>query len=116
MVKKEVYSEVYAVLTALGDEYLRKTPKEFLNLIADNRDRDLIIKIDENIPLEEQNLSEEAVAMLAMLKLDHWCSSNAEKEELQALLDMNEQKANGHPLSKTSKEVWLKLLKRKCGK
>lgn len=116
MTKNQTYSEVYAVLTALGDKYIQKTPVEFLNFIVDNRDHDYVVKIDENIPLEMQNLSEETTAIIAMLKLDYWCETEQEKADLSAILEMNEQKANGEPLSKASKEAWIKLLKHKIDK
>ena len=116
MDKKHIYSEVYAVLTTLGDNYLRKTPEEFLDFIVNNRDQNYDIKIEESVSLEEQNLSEETIAIIAMLKLDYWCENDGEKAELRAILDMNEQKANGQSLSRESKEAWLKLLKHKCNR
>ena len=116
LIKKQIYSEVYAVLTALGDEYIRKTPVDLLDFIADNRDREHVIKIDENISLEQQNLSEETIAFIAMLKLDYWCKNDVEKAELRAILEMNEQKANKQPLSRESSEAWIKLLKHKFNK
>jgi len=90
MNQKQVYSEVYAVLSALNDDYLKKTPQEILDRINDKRDRNYRFRIDENIPLKEQNLSPEAIAMLAALKLDYWCESKEEKEELELLLKAND--------------------------
>ena len=56
--QSQVYAEVYAVLSALGGEYIRKIPQNVLNVIADQRDKQLEKKINEEIPLEEQNLSQ----------------------------------------------------------
>lgn len=109
----QVYAEVYAVLSALGDEYLRQTPKQILNFIAENRDKNLVVKIDPDIPLEKQPLSTECTAMIAMLKLDYWCGSKEEKDELQALLNLNEEKHGTAPLSAESKTTWIKMLKNK---
>jgi hypothetical protein len=113
MIKEQIYSEVYAILAALGDEYIRKTPIEFLDFISENRDKDYTVKIGENIPMKKQRLSEETIAIIAMLKLDFWCDNDDEKSELQAILEMNEQKANNQPLSMESKKAWIKLLKHK---
>ena len=77
--QSQVYSEVYAVLSALGGEYIRKIPQKVLDVIAEKRDKSYERYINEDIPLEEQNLSKEAIAMLASLKLDCWCETQAEK-------------------------------------
>ena len=36
---------------------------------------------DENKALDNQNLSEETIAFIAMLKLDYWCHDEGEKEK-----------------------------------
>ena len=91
MKQSKIYSEVYAVLCALNDDYLKKTPRDILNKINDSRDKDYRFHIDENTPLAEQNLSREAIAMLAALKLDYWCNTKEEKEELELILKANDQ-------------------------
>ena len=111
--QSQVYAEVHAVLSALGGEYLRKTPQNVLNVIAEKRDKQYKINIDENKPLEEQNLSKEAIAMLAALKLDYWCETKEEKKELQDLLKLNEEKQSGKPLSLESKKTQINILKKK---
>jgi len=90
MNQSQVYSEVYAVLSALNNDYLTKIPQKILDKINNERDRNYRFHIDENIPLTEQNLSPEAIAMLAALKLDYWCESKEEKEELKLLLKAND--------------------------
>ena len=90
MEQKKVYSEVYAVLCVLNDDYLKRIPQNILKKIYSERDKDYDFYIDENIPLTEQNLSSETIAMLAALKLDYWCNSKAEKEELELLLNAND--------------------------
>ncbi len=105
MNQKQVYSEVYAVLCALNDEYLIKTPQKILDKINNERDRDYRFHIDENIPLTEQNLSKEAIAMLAALKLDYWCETQEEKNELEQLLKTNDK---GVKLSSSLKKALFK--------
>ncbi len=105
MKQAKVYSEVYAVLCALNNEYLEKTPQRILDKINAERDRDYIVYIDEDKPLEKQHLSKEAIAMLAALKLDYWCKTKKEKEELELLLEANE---NDAKLSGNLKKVLFK--------
>lgn len=90
MNKKQVYSEVYAVLSALNNEYIQKTPQHILNKINTERDCNYRFHIDEDKTLEEQNLSPEAIAMLAAIKLDYWCESKEEKEGLELILKAND--------------------------
>lgn len=110
----QVYAEVYAVLSVLGGEYVRKIPADVLNIIAEERDKECNIQIAEDIPLEEQNLSREAIALLAALKLDYWCETEAEKNELQNLLNLNEERQSGQTLSRDSKKTWIEMLKNKA--
>lgn len=105
MEQKKVYSEVYAVLSALNDDYLKKTPQKILDKINDERDKDYRFRIDVNVPLTEQNLSSEAIAMLAALKLDYWCESKEEKEKLELLLKANDKGVN---LSSKLKKILFK--------
>ena len=111
--QKQIYAEVYAVLSVLGGEYIRKIPQNVLNTIADQRDKDYIVNINDEQPLDEQNLSEEAIALIACLKLDYWCDSDDEKKALQDILDLNEEKYSGKPLSINSKKAWINMIKNK---
>jgi hypothetical protein len=111
MLNPQVYAEVYAVLCVLDGEYLRKLPQNILDLIADKRDKTLNIRIDENLPLEQQNLSNEAVEFLAMLKLDYWCEMPEERKQLQNMLNLNEYKKSQAPLSRDNKKLWIEQLK-----
>lgn len=112
----QVYAEVYAVLSALGGDYIRKIPQNVLNIIADKRDKAYEKKINEDVPLEEQNLSKEAIALLASLKLDFWCETEQERQALRALLNLNDEKQSGRSLSTDSKKAWIEMLKNKIKK
>jgi len=105
MNQKQVYSEVYAVLSALNNEYIQKTPQHILNKINTERDRNYLFHVKEDVPLTEQNLSPEAIAMLAALKLDYWCENEAEKEELELILKANDKDIN---LSSNLKRILFK--------
>ena len=107
--KQIVYDEVYAVLYALGDDYVTKVPMDFLNYISRNKNN--IVKIDKDKPLEDQNLSRETVLILAMLKHDYWCETEEEKAELMQILENNEQKLQERLASATSPKEFMKLLR-----
>lgn len=89
---KKAYSEVYEILKLVDKEYFDKIPKKFVEFLEREKDNNYIPNINENIPLEEQKLLNDTINILAMLKLDYWCSSEEEKSELLKLLNENEKK------------------------
>lgn len=87
---KRVYSEIYQILLYLGDEYINKIPEKFLDLIAKERDKKYKPNIVPNIPLENQELLEDTINILALLCMDYWYTEE-EKNNLKELLTINEQ-------------------------
>lgn len=86
----KAYSEVYEILQLLDKVYVNKIPQKFLNLIEKEKDINYIPNIRPNIPLENQHLLEDTINILAMLKIDYWCSDENEKLELIKLFNDNE--------------------------
>lgn len=89
---KEVYSEVYSVLQLLGQEYINKLPKELYKQIQEERLENYNPQYTEKIFETVENISQESIAMLALLYLNYWCSSEEEKQELQKMFNENEKK------------------------
>lgn len=89
---KKAYSEVYEILKLVDKEYFDKIPKKFVEFLEREKDNNYIPNINENISLEEQKLLNDTINILAMIKLDYWCSSEEEKSELLKLLNENEKK------------------------
>ena len=48
--------------------------------------------INPNIPIKNQNLLEETLALIAMLNLQYWCKDEQEKERLKNIYAENERK------------------------
>ena len=89
---KKAYSEVYEILKMVDKEYFDRIPKKFVEFLEREKDNNYIPNINEYIPLEEQKLLNDTINILAMIKLDYWCSSEEEKSELLKLLNENEKK------------------------
>ncbi|MDR1101938.1 MAG: hypothetical protein LBL34_06265 [Clostridiales bacterium] len=113
---KRLYSEVYAILEALredfGADYVARIPADVLKFISDSRDTEYTPILDKNKGYHEQGLSDDAVAALAMLKLNYLCETDEEKAELLNLLDTNEQALNEKMKSTTSALELLRLIRR----
>ena len=89
---KNAYYEIYQILLFLGDDFIKKIPYNFIEFIENEKNDDYEFYIDPNIPLENQELLEDTINILAMLKLEYWCDSEDEKEELSNLFSYNEEK------------------------
>lgn len=89
---KDAYVEVLGILALLDEEQKNRIPKKLKEFFENNKNQDYQVNIDSNIPLEEQNLLQETVDILAMLKLNYWCTNEKEKEGLFNLLNENEKK------------------------
>jgi len=103
-------SELYAALTMLGDDYISKIPQELWGCICEMRSTHVFV-IDGNKPLDEQGLSEDAVAMIALLKLNYWCETEDEKTELLNLLYTNEEKLKERVASAANTRELMKIIK-----
>ncbi len=89
MVNELMYAQVSAVLNKMRKEDVDKIPQGLLDIIEQNKDKEAIINLDPKIPLEEQNLSDESIAMLAMLNYKYWSDDN-EREALKKQYEEND--------------------------
>ena len=82
--------DIDLILNELDENERNKIPKKLRKLIQENKLEDYNSNIDTSIPLEEQELSENTKAFLAMLYLNYWCTSENEKNEIIGELTDNE--------------------------
>ena len=89
---RQAYTEIDNLIELL-DEYNRnKIPKklrEFFNKEKDNNYKKII---NPNIPIQDQGLKEETLALIAMLNLQYWCEDEEEKKRLKNIYSENERK------------------------
>lgn len=85
----KAYTEVNCLLQYLPQSYLDKLPKKLMELICDQSDAQYNIYIDTNKSLLEQNFSDKAIALIAVLKYNYW-STDEEKQQLEKIFYENE--------------------------
>lgn len=85
-----VYAEVLGVLFALGNNYVKRLPSNMIDFLLDNCDNNSIPKIDRNVRIEEQNISDEARMLLVAIKLKFWCTSEKERKEIFRIMKKTE--------------------------
>lgn len=89
---KEMYSEVYGVIKALGKEYIKKLPKTVLKVIIENREENYNPKYNIAISLKEQDVNRKTLAMIALLHYNYWCDTEEDRQKLKTILENNEEK------------------------
>ena len=88
----KAYAEVYSILNFVDEYYVNKISSKFIEYIYHKKDDNYIPNIDMSIPLEEQELQEDTVNILAMIKYNYWCETEEEKQKLIDILNKNEEK------------------------
>ena len=89
---RQAYSEIDELLGLLSEEQRNEIPKKLREFFKEEKDKEYVKNIDSNIPIKQQNLKEETLAIIALLNLQYWCKDEEEKKRLQAIYNQNEKK------------------------
>lgn len=88
---KETYSEICEFLGLIGNKYVSKIPSKLVQLFEENQSKDYIPHINPNIPIKEQSLKEDTLAIIALLNLIYWCE---DEDEINRLKEIYRSKEN----------------------
>ena len=80
--RREAYVEVLEVLKHMERKYVAQIPIELREFFERNASREYKFNIDPSKPLEEYELKENTINILAMLNINYWCEDEGHKEEL----------------------------------
>ena len=96
---RQAFSDLSIIIKMMPKYMQKKINTNFINLIEQNKDTNYISKINSNIPLKYQELSETTQTLLALIYRDYLCNEEerkqlliAENEELQKLDDENKKR------------------------
>ena len=78
-------AEVLDILEHTNKKSVDKISKSFIQFLKNNVDEDYKVNIDYSIPLEEAQLQEETLAIIAMISYSYWCNDEEKKELLKKL-------------------------------
>lgn len=87
----KAYTEVLEIINHFSENEYEKIPREKIDFYEKNKDKDYIFKIDPNVDLAEQNISQNANAILVSLFRDYF-ATDRQKEILKNLLKQNQEK------------------------
>ena len=89
---KKTLCDIDLILNEIEEEEKNKIPIKLRNIIHENKLEGYEPKINKKIPLEDQQLTEETEAFLAMLYLNYWYKDEEDKNELMHTLRENEKR------------------------
>lgn len=99
------YSEMYAILDALGEEYINRIPKKLYNLICEQRDFEYTPNLMTNKGiLNESLISRETLALFAVLNTQYFMKTEEEKQEYMRILKNNEREYQIEQMQKYNPE------------
>ena len=79
--------EVYIILRFLGRDIIDKIPRNFMKFVEQHMDKNYIFFIDENIPIESQNFSNETLGIISLIYRDYIASEEERKKVLKEDID-----------------------------
>ena len=89
---RQAYSEIDEFLGLLSEEQQNEIPKKLRDFFKENKDKEYHKNIDKDIPIKDQNLLKETLAIIASLNVKYWCKDENEKKRLKQIYAKNEKK------------------------
>ena len=87
---KQAYSEIDEFLSLLDEDQKNKIPEKLRTFFKEEKDNSYHKNINPNVAIEERNLKEETLAIIALLNLQYLCNNEEEKKRLQDIYAQNE--------------------------
>ena len=93
----ENFSEVYEIINHLTQELRNKIPSDFVEFVSKNKDNNYVSEIDFTKNINEQKISKETRAILAIIYRDFLCTKEEKKklikEDEKYLLELEKTKS-----------------------
>ena len=79
----KAFKEVYIILKSMGDDILNRIPTKLMILIEEHMDKNYIFILDENSPIESQELLNETLGIISLIYRDYIASEEERKKLLE---------------------------------
>lgn len=86
-------SEVLAILKLCPKIYVDKINKNLIKFLEENQRKNVNIKLDPNISIFEQDVTDDTLIMMFMINRDYW-STEEEKAKLDKIIEENDERCN----------------------
>lgn len=90
--RRKAYVEILEVLKSMDQRFVEKIPQSLIEFFDKNKSEEYNYIYDDKKTLNEQDLSNITLNLLAMLNLNYWCEDEGHKKELLELYAENEKK------------------------
>ena len=97
---RQAYSEIDSFIKLLDEEKQNKIPIELRELFSKEKDKNYNKIILADVPIKDQNLKRETLALIAYLNLQYWCEDEEEKQRLMKIYKDNEKKYNDEMMNR----------------
>ena len=84
-------TEVSEILKYLDEEDYNKIPKDFIELIENNKDKEYEWQYDETKSLKEQNVSRDTIVILSYINMEYLLNDE-QKELMERIHELNDEK------------------------
>lgn len=75
----EASAEIIEILKYLSESEIERIPLKLRNFLKEVADKEHIICIEPNTPLEKQDLKEKTKNLLAILYRNYWCTEDEKR-------------------------------------
>lgn len=86
------YAQVDNFLGLLEQKYIDMIPRNIRFFIKQEKDENYDKQLYADIPMKDQEFSDEALAVIAYLNLNYWCQDKEEKERLLETYTKNDER------------------------
>ena len=69
----QAYAEMDYILKYVPADMNVKVPQRIKNLISTRKDPNYVVRIDNRVPLHQQNLLKTTKSLIALLYYNYWC-------------------------------------------
>ena len=83
-------SEVIAILEHFSQKDQNRIPAEFMRYLEKHRDPEHIIQIHKGLPLNEQDISQDAKSLLVLIHIHFFCKTDTDRERVLTQFYRNE--------------------------
>lgn len=79
---RQAFSDVSIIIKMMPNDMRQRIKPDFIKFVEENKDKDYVSNINENIPLEEQTINEKTKILLALIYREYLCSESTREELL----------------------------------
>ena len=94
------YSEVLDIIDNMEVKYKEMLPRKLMDFLNENKDLEYQKHVNPQIPLSEQNISKDAITILAMINLKYWVKDEKHKADLIEKYKANNKEISSEELKK----------------